>query len=214
MKLKLLDLLGTPSVSLLVGKRGSGKTALGCFALERAHERGLKSYIMGLPSSKRNLLPDYIKLISTIDNVPDDSVVFCDESYLYLFAREHPKSFNRWMSKLMGVSRQKNWTLIFSSHTARKLDIGIVLDADNLVIRQPSWLHVKYERQELRELIEPAAKFFKKGILKLKDKDPVKYAYIYTEKGFNIVTVPLPEFWSEDLSRAFSGLGVKEIGKP
>jgi len=203
MREKLIDILGWPSVSLITGRRGSGKTALGCLVLQEAHERGMGAYLMGLPQPKWKLLPEYINPTRNIGEVQDNSAVMLDESFLYLYARDHPKRFNKFISQLIGITRQKNWMLLFISHTLRKLDIGAILDADNLVVRQPSWLHVRYERQEVRELIEPAFKFFKRV------SEPVKYAYIYTSKPPIAVKIPLPEFWSEELSKAFSGITVE-----
>jgi len=202
---KLIDLIGRPSANLIIGKRGSGKTATGCLLLQEAHEEGLNPYLMGLPRAKWNLLPEYITPVEEINRVEDNSVIFLDESYLYAFARDHPKGFNKYLSKIVGISRQKGWVLLLSSHTARKLDIGLVLDMDSLIIRQPSWLHAKYERQEIRELVEQAVKFFSRC------KEPIKHAYIYTEKGPVVVKLGLPLFWSSELSNAFSGLSLEEI---
>jgi len=203
---KLIDLLGFPSASLILGKRGSGKTAFGCLVLEEAHGRGIEPYLFGLPQKKWNLLPDYITPVKKVDDVGDNAAVVMDESYLYAYARDYRDDFNKFLSKLVGVSRQKKWILVFASHTARKLDIGVVLDMDNIIIRQPSWLHMKYERQELRELIKPAYLYFKKC------REPVKHAIIYSESGPKVVNLRLPSFWSEELSEAFSGVSVKRIG--
>jgi hypothetical protein len=202
---KLIDVLGFPSVNLDIGKRGSGKTATGCLALEEAHGIGLNPYLMGLPKAKWDLLPDYITPIKNINVVPDNSAILMDEAYTYCYSRDFPKAFNKFLNKTIGISRQKGWLLIIASHTCRKIDVGIILDADNLVIRQPSWLHVRYERQEIRELVDQAAKFYNKC------KEPIKWAYIYTEKGPVAMELSLPKFWSSDLSNAFSGLTLDEI---
>ena len=202
---KLIELLGAPSANIVIGKRGSGKTAFLMSVLEAAHNRGLKCYLLGLPKSKWSLLPDYITPVRNFDSIPDNAAVACDESYIFIYAREHAKYFNRFVAKLLGTTRQKNWVLVFATHQCRKIDVGVVMDVDNIIIRQPSWLHVKYERQEIRRLIEQAAKFFNKC------KEPVKHAYIYTEKGPVVVKLSLPSFWSSELSNAFSGLSLDEM---
>ncbi|MBW2672658.1 MAG: hypothetical protein JRD89_04470, partial [Deltaproteobacteria bacterium] len=51
----LVDLLGFPSVNLILGKRGSGKSAFGYKALEDAHEMGYPCFVLGLPKEKRAL---------------------------------------------------------------------------------------------------------------------------------------------------------------
>ena len=92
-KTDLIDLLGVPSVSLILGKRGSGKTAFGYRVLEEADGHDLTPHVMGLPRSKWHLLPDYIEPIEDPSEMSDDSAVLMDESYQYMFAREHGTSF-------------------------------------------------------------------------------------------------------------------------
>lgn len=173
--------------------------------LQEAHERGLKTYLMGLPKEKSSLLPTYISAIKDIGSVQDNSAILFDESYLYAYARDHPKSFNKYLNKIIGVTRQKDWLLIFNSHTARKLDVGVVLDMDNIIIREPSWLHARYERIEIRKLIRASYGFFRHK------RDPVKHAVIFTTRGSVAVELGLPSFWTEQLSRAFSGLTLDEM---
>lgn len=209
----LIDILGFPSVSLVVGKRQHGKTACGGKVLEDAHRRGLKTYWLGLPRSKWNLLPKWIKPVENIDNLPDEIAIVFDEIYLYALARDHPKEFNKFLYKIIGISAQKRWIVVFCSHTARKFDIGGVLEVDNIITRKPSWLYARFERPEIRELIKEAFEWFNKN--KEAKKEPKKWALIFTDYAKQPIAVklPLPEFWSEELSRAFSGVSLKKIGK-
>jgi len=206
----LINLLGVPSVSLVLGKRGAGKTAFGYRVLEEAGDRNLTPHVMGLPEDKWHLLPGYIEPIEDPAEMSDDSAVLMDESYQYMFAREHGSSFNKFMAKLLGVVRQKNQLFMFATHLARKLDVSAVYDSDNIVFREPSFLHARMERREVRDLIGDASEFFEEV------PDPVKSAYVVTPDGPERVDVELPSFWSEELSRAFAdiellGEGEKEI---
>ena len=149
-KTDLINLLGLPSASLILGKRGSGKTAFGYKVLEEAESCGLTPHVMGLPEDKWHLLPDYIRPIEDPTEIGDDSAVLMDESYQYMFAREHGTSFNKFMAKLLGIVRQKNQLFMFATHLARKLDVSAVYDSDNIVFREPSFLHARMERREIR----------------------------------------------------------------
>jgi len=206
-RVDLVNLLGIPSVSLILGRRGSGKTAFGYKVLEEARSHNLTPYVMGLPENKWHLLPNYIRPIESPAEIGDDSAVLMDESYQYMFAREHSTSFNKMMAKLLGIVRQKNQLFMFATHLARKLDVSAVYDSDNIVFREPSFLHSRMERREIRSLIEDASKFFGEV------SDPVKFAYVITSKGTREVDVDLPSFWSEELSRAFADIELLEEGK-
>jgi len=194
----LVDLLGVPSVSLILGKRGAGKTAFGYKVLEEARDHDFTPHVMGLPKDKWHLLPEYIEPIEDPTEMGDNSAVLMDESYQYMFAREHASSFNKFMAKLLGIVRQKNQLFMFATHLARKLDVSAVYDSDNIVFREPSFLHTRMERREIRDLIRNASEFFKKS------SNPVKSAYVVTPSGIKKVNVELPSFWSEELSRAFA----------
>jgi len=122
--------------------------------------------------------------------------------------------FNRLMAKLVGITRQRNQLLIFATHLTRKLDVGIIYDADNLVFRQPSHLHARFERSELDPMLREADRFFRSL-----DEDPIRWAYVVSERGTFKIRVELPSFWSEGLSKAFAAISlapeVEEVeGKP
>jgi len=201
----ILELLGVPSVTLIIGKRGSGKSSLGHKVLELAKEKGLSPYLLGFPEEKSMSIPSYITLTNSLDEIPDNAAVFLDESYMYLFSRESFSNFNKAMAKFIGVSRQKNILLVFATHLTRKLDVSCIYDADNLIFRQPSYLHLKFEREEIKSYIHDAADFFSSL-----DADPRRYAYIVTEKGVVKIEVELPSYWSEDISKSFSGISFGE----
>jgi len=203
----LVDLLGVPSASLILGKRGSGKTAFGYKVLEEARDRNLAPHVMGLPKDKWHLLPNYIEPIEDPTEMGDDSAVLMDESYQYMFAREHGTSFNKMMAKLLGIVRQKNQLFMFTTHLARKLDVSAVYDSDNIVFREPSFLHARMERREIRDLIKDASEYFEKS------SNPVRSAYVVTPGGIKKVNVELPSFWSEELSRAFADVELLEEGE-
>jgi hypothetical protein len=204
----LVELLGYPSVTLILGRRGSGKSAFGYRALEDAHARGLPCCVMGLPPSKAGLLPDWIEVADDPRRLPDQSAVFVDEAYMLMFARESMAAFNKLMAKLMGITRQRDQLFLFATHLTRKLDVGVVYDSDNIVFRQPSHLHARFERPELEPMLREADRFFRTV------PDPVRWAYVVTERGTFKVEVELPSFWTDELSRAFAAVSLEPEAAP
>jgi hypothetical protein len=197
----LIDLLGMPSVNLVIGKRRSGKTAFAYRVLEKAHERDIRCSVLYLPKDKKRYLPNWIETIDEVKDyrdLPEHTAILGDEMYMRAHARDSPNYFNKMVCKLMGVASQRDQLLLFLTHLTRKLDVGVVYDSDNIVFRQPSFLHLKFERQEIIPLIVEAGKFLKKV------SNPLEYAYIVSEKGAFKIKVGLPSFWNDKLSKPYA----------
>ncbi len=188
----LNHLLKNSEVIIITGKRGAGKTALGMYFL------GLSTspYIVGFPEEKKHLLPSSVSLLPSIDDLPQESTIFIDEAALFFNARESFRSTNKKISGLVTEARHFNQCLIFTSHTLRKLDISIIIDADALIFREPSFLHSKFERQEVKPLMENVKREFSKI-----ESDKREYAFILSHDFEQFVRTPLPSFWSEELSK-------------
>jgi len=66
---------------LVLGKRGSGKSALAYYLIE-IHRYGLKPYVVGIPQSKQHLLPEWVGVASSLEEAPLGAIVIVDEAYL------------------------------------------------------------------------------------------------------------------------------------
>ncbi len=213
MKKTLLKILGSPSITIILGKRGGGKTATGMKFLEEAHEAGMKCYAVGIPKKKWHLLPDYIITVKNLNDVEDQAAVFSDEIYLTAHARESMKISNKAIAKILGVARQKDWTLLFAAHSSRKMDMSIISGCDNILFKRQSIMHVKFERKELKRMVTQAYKFFLKK--KRQGQDTRAWCIIFSEDnlpdGPLAVKYNLPKFWTLEISKAFSGLKITEI---
>ena len=191
------DLITNSQVIIITGKRGSGKTALGLYLLENSSKNPL---IFGLHPSAWQYLPEKITPLEVLDKLPEDSTIFIDEAALWFYSRDYTKKVNKFIAKAITEARHKDQLLIFASHTLRKLDIGIVLDADAILIKEPSFLHAKLERAEIRNLIEIAEDRFQ--ALKHSNEDTRKYVFLASHDFFKLIEVPLPSFWCEELSKS------------
>ena len=194
------NLVSKSEVILITGRRGAGKTALGAKLLENSGDRD--AYFMGLSEPYWKLLPDNITPLlvntQTLENLPSDAVIFMDEAGLFYFSRDYSKQLNKLIAKLVTEARHLNQVLVFATHTLRKLDVSIVLDADAILLKEPSLLHSKFERKEILELVRQAKQAFDK----IPPPERVKHAYLVSQDCEGMLKVELPSFWTEELSHA------------
>lgn len=193
-----------PCGVLITGKRGSGKSALGYYLLEELSQVScVQANVVGLPRQKWYLLPDSIKPVYDLNEIPEGSISLFDEASLRFYARSFNTSENKLMDWLLSISRQKDQTVIFISHHTRKLDLNLVTDVDILCVKQPGLFHSKLERPEIKKLTRTAAQALA-GIAG--DKRP--WSYVFSDDFEGMLENPLPSFWSEELSRAYAGISL------
>lgn len=189
-----------PSVVLILGKRGSGKSALGYYLLMLLH-KAYPTYLVGVPKKAQYLLPDWIGIIPNLEMLPPKSVALVDEAYLHYHARQSNTDASIVMSKLLNLSRQKSQTIIFISQEARQLDRNIVSSADVIVFKDLGILQTDFDRRELNRIALQAKQVFdsSKG-------DRRSWNYIYSPNADFIGPLKntLSSFWSKKLSNIFA----------
>jgi len=192
---KLRQITSNAQIIIITGKRGGGKSALGYRILETCE--GKERYCVGLREDKWKYLPNYIIPLTDLTDLPQDAIIFIDEAATMLYARDYFSSFNKFISKLITETRHKDQLLIFATHTLRKLDIGVIIDADALLFKEPSFLHSKFERAEVRDILKKVEKEFNsiKG-------DRRAYTYVLSHDFDELITNKTPSFWCEELSKA------------
>ena len=137
--IRWLDLIVPPSIVLLLGGRGSGKTALGFRFLELFRYK-LMPYVIGLPSQCAHLLPDWIGIEERLEDVPSGSISLVDEAYLSNHARDWAKVESRELCRLLNLSRQQDRTIIFSAQQGRQINLDIASSANVIVLKNPGML--------------------------------------------------------------------------
>ncbi len=197
---KWRDAVPHPSVVLVVGKRGSGKSALAYRLLELMKLRA-RPYAVGVPASARSKLPEWFGIVSSIDDLPHGAVAVIDEAYLHFHSRESMAEQGRAISGLVNLSRQRDQTLIFVSQEARQIDRNIASSANVVVFKQPGMLQPEFERPELRHLAEQAA-----SQLSTVTGDVRRWSYVYSPDAdhLGLLENELPSFWKPSLSKAFA----------
>ena len=200
---KWLDLIPHPSITLILGKRGSGKSALGWRILELSRNRA-KPFVVGLPEASKSLPPEWIGYADRIEDVPDGATILMDESYLQFNARSSMSEAGRSIGSMVNLSRQKSQSLIFITQESRQLDINAISQADCVVIKELTELSREFERKELRRLTDKARDEFS---IAAGNKQRLSWVYSEAAGGeVGLVENELPSFWRPAFSKAFSAI--------
>ena len=195
-----LSIIKHPSVILILGKRGSGKSVLAYWILE-LFRYSLTPYVIGVPKCMVKLLPDWIGVEEDIENIPSGSIVLVDESHLLFNARDSQSAHNREISRIVNLARHKGLNLIFVTQEARHIEKNIVSSANVIVFKDLGVMQVGFDRPQLRTLTAKA----KEAFITVQG-NPRKWSYVYSPdadfEGF-LENGP-PTFWSNKLSRAYA----------
>ena len=198
-----------PSLVLILGKRGSGKSALAYYLIE-IHRYGLKPYVVGIPQSKQHLLPEWVGVASSLEEVPFGAIVIVDEAYLLYHARGSTTQESKEMAKIINLSRQKGQTIIFVTQESRSIDKNIASSANVIIFKEPGILQSEFERPELNHLAKKASEAFASinG-----NKQQWSYLYAPDTNYSGLINNELPSFWKPELGRMFAG-DISTISKP
>lgn len=183
-------------ILLIVGSRGSGKTATACFIAERVHFKypRKKIYLINYPSPQ--LLPEWIQHEKSAENVPNNSLLIIDEAALEFGARQSMSAKSKDLAGLLPILRHKDQSAIFITQNTGLSDVNLVRLVDSILIKKPSLLQVKTERSAMRQLLESA-----QNALMGKDKS---HAYLIADEQETLVQTPLPSFWTTRISKGWS----------
>jgi len=195
-----LRLIPHPSIVIILGKRGAGKSALGYRLLELFHWVA-NCYVIGLPKDARKYLPDWIGMATSLEDVPPKSAVLVDEAYMPYHARSSMAAEAKAMSQLVNLSRQREQTLIFVSQEARQLDKNIASSANAVIFKDLGILQLEFDRRELNKIATNAQQAFA-----TLSGDKRKWAYVYAPDSdfVGLMENSLPTFWKEKLSHIFA----------
>ena len=182
-------------IGIIIGARGSGKTALGIKFIENVYSKGReKCFAMGFKAYE---FPSWIKVVSDISEIENNSWILIDEGGILFNSRSSMSSANKLLSQLMLIARHKSINILFISQNSSNLEVNILRQADFLALKKSSLLQKDFERKIIQKVYsETQAKFEKYGENK-------GLAYIYSEQFKGFVSNPLPSFWKEEISKSF-----------
>lgn len=186
------------TIGLIIGARGSGKSAIGMRILENIAAKNSKSVAaMGF---LEETLPKWIKTVEKIEEVRNGSFILIDEGGILFSSRESMKDANKLLSELLLVARHKDLSVLFISQNSANLEVNAIRQADYLLLRKSSLLQKDFERKKIKEVYEEAEKEFSE--FSMPDN---RMTYVYSDEFRGYVKNELPGFWSEKTSKAFRG---------
>ncbi|MFA5992755.1 MAG: zonular occludens toxin domain-containing protein [Candidatus Pacearchaeota archaeon] len=182
-------------IGIIVGARGTGKTAFGMKLLENIYAKNKKKcFAMGFDE---NELPSWIKSISDISEVENNSIILIDEGGILFSSRNAMTSTNKILSKLILISRHKNLSILFISQNSSNLEVNILRQADFIALKPSSLLQKEFERKIIQKIYEETEKQFNEY---KKDKG---ITHIYSNNFRGFISNALPSFWKESISKSF-----------
>lgn len=182
-------------IGIILGARGSGKSAFGMRMLENLHSmRQRKCFALGF---KKESMPSWIKVVNSVDELENDSFVLIDEAGISFSSRSSMSSANKLLSDLILVARHKSLSIMFISQNSSNLEVNVLRQADYLVLKPSSLLQKDFERKIIQKMYEKAEKDFEKF------KDERGLTYVYSPDFTGFVSNSLPSFWSSGASKGF-----------
>ena len=182
-------------IGVILGARGSGKTAFGMKFLENSHVKHKKKcYAIGFNSEE---MPDWISVVENIDNIGNNALVLIDEGGVLFNSRDSMSNANKLLSDLILIARHKNLSILFISQNSSNLDINILRQADFLVLKPSSLLQRNFERKIIQKMYEQAQEHFDKF------ENELGITHIYAQNFNGFVSNPLPSFWGINISKSF-----------
>lgn len=182
-------------IGIVLGARGTGKTAFGIKFLENLYtKKKKKCYAIGF---KENEMPFWIKVVKSADELGNNAFVLIDEGGILFSSRNSMSNANKFLSELILVARHKNLSILFISQNSSNLDINILRQADFLVLKPSSLLQKDFERKIIQKIYKKADPYFKKF------KENRGITHIYSGEFIGFVSNPLPSFWGEKISKGF-----------
>lgn len=203
---KWVPIIQHPCIAVILGKKGSGKSALAYRLLELLQWIA-PVFVVGLPADVHKYLPDSIEVQPSLDDIPPNSIVMVDESSLQYNSRSSMTAQAKELSQILNLSRQRGQTLIFVSQESRHIDRNILSAADVLIFKEPGLFQSRFDRPELREIATQASQAFQAIIGTRKE-----WSFVFTQnKGcVGLIKNSRPSFWNDKLSRAFASKGVSK----
>jgi hypothetical protein len=183
-------------IGILLGSRGSGKSAIGIKVLENMYTGHNKQcYAIGFREEE---MPSWINVVENIEDIKNDSFVLIDEGGILFNSRNSMSDANKMLTELLLIARHKNLSILFISQNSSNLEINILRQADFLILKPSSLLQSNFERKIIQKMYNDAAEDFKtyqndKGL-----------AYIYSDDFNGFISNPLPSFWNTKISKSFS----------
>lgn len=182
-------------IGIILGSRGSGKTAFGVRFLENIYaKKSKRCYAMGFNEGE---MPSWIEVIEDVSQIKNNSFVLIDEGGILFSSRKSMSKANKVLSELIMISRHKNLGILFISQNSSNLEVNVLRQADFLALKKSSLLQKDFERKIIQKIYEESEDDF------MKFRGDKGLTYIYSDNFRGFVSNSLPSFWKESISKSF-----------
>lgn len=183
-------------IGIILGARGTGKSAIGMFLLENFKVRSEKKvYALGF---KQAAVPKWIKIIKSIEEIENGAVLLIDEGGIEFSSRSSMSDANKLLSEILLVARHKDLSVLFITQNSSNLEVNAIRQTDFLLLKPSSLLQKDFERKKIKDIYDAAHDDFEEL------KDILGITYIYSDKFRGFATNTLPTFWSEKVSKGYA----------
>jgi hypothetical protein len=181
-------------IGLILGARGTGKSAIGMRLLENfASKTEKRIYALGF---KAETLPPWIKVVKDIHEIENGAVLLIDEGGIEFSSRKAMSSANTLLSDVLLISRHKDLSVLFITQNSSNLEINAIRQADFLILKPSSLLQKDFERKKIKDIYTAVQQDFD-------DLDDDGLTYIYSSNYQGFVSNSLPSFWSDKVSKGY-----------
>ena len=133
-------------------------------------------------------------------------IIVVDEAAIVANARSAMKTANLLWLKLIAVCRHKGHLLIFINQHNRQLDVQIMMDADFILMKRPTLLHLKFCRPEFKEELQQAYELFN-PMTALGAKKKV-YAVDFHTGNKKMLSSSMPKWWNDKVSKSYAAVSL------
>lgn len=221
------NIIQPKSSYLLTGDVGTGKSALAYFIMEtygRKYE--LTPTVVGLPRSKRSLLPDSFNFLDDVSQIAsrEHAIVFIDEADIQL-----PLDSNKNKQEVvnfLSLPRQRKQIFILAYHFPRLVKGTYLPFFSAFMFKHPPYLiefATKKGSEEVMEMMRKAKERFGELPADTEPAPPGEYPKIIKKNTYvvaprvrwqGMLENPLASFWTQELSEIWSGTEVETPAKP
>lgn len=185
------------TIGIILGARGTGKSAIGMFLLENFAAKTNKNlYALGF---KQSALPNWIQVVSTIEEIENNSILLVDEGGIEFSSRNAMSNSNKLLSDILLVARHKDLSVMFITQNSSNLEVNAIRQADYLILKPSSLLQKDFERKKIQQIYSSVESDFEEL------KGEVGLTYLYSDKYSGFVSNNLPSFWTDKISKSYSG---------
>ena len=199
-----------PTVILILGARGSGKTAL-AVRIQEFLRHIAAPYAVGLPPKASKLLPDWYGLADDFSTIPNNSIIYVPEAYRLFHSRSSQSAQGLAIADIVNLSRHRRHSLIFDVQNPAHLDRNILSEVDIVLFKEPGAFQQGFERSQFRSAMDAARAAFS-GLSKMHKKKGVWVVAPAADITGQLMENLLPTFWTDALSRVFGDTPIGQVG--